>query len=162
MLEDDLLPAVEESFGDVWTLMLDGTSVHWSHHTVNWLESNDVCELDSTAKSPDLNIIENVLGEMVRIVNKDRTQYYSTEICRWHCWSMGPKLCTVCKRAIRARNKAFIGFCQKEMTTTDYFRQYDNILSFCNTISFCYISFVLSKFGYPHRFCCGALDFAQK
>lgn len=75
VLERALLAPAADALGENWTLMHDGASVHRSEHTRMWLENRDIEVLDWPAKSPDINIIENVWGMMARAVYKDGKQY---------------------------------------------------------------------------------------
>lgn len=71
---NNLLPAAAEMFGENWMLMHDGSSVHRSNATQKWLADHQIECLDWPAKSPDLNVIENVWGMMVRHIYKNGTQ----------------------------------------------------------------------------------------
>lgn len=57
VLEEGLLPEVTKKFGDVWTLMHDGLSIHRSDYTKDCLESNDILVSPWLAKLSDLDII---------------------------------------------------------------------------------------------------------
>lgn len=75
VLEDALLPQANELYQDWWTFVQDNASVHNSEYTRAWLDSNDVHVLPWPARSPDLNIIENVWGAMARHVYAHGRQF---------------------------------------------------------------------------------------
>lgn len=75
VLEQALLPDATQRYGDIWTFVQDNASIHSSNYSKSWLEANDVHVLQWPAKSPDLNIIENVWGTMARKVYAHGRQY---------------------------------------------------------------------------------------
>ena len=75
----DLLPPAAELLGEDWVLMHDGVSVHRSNFTRKWLEQHNISCLGWPGKSPDLNVIENVWGKLVREVYKHGKQFESVE-----------------------------------------------------------------------------------
>ena len=77
LLEKTLLPAAADVLGENWTLMHDGASVHRANYTKNFLEEKNVKALDWPAKSPDLNVIENVWGQMARRVYAEGRHFES-------------------------------------------------------------------------------------
>ena len=79
VLEEDLLPFAAENLGEEWTFQQDGASCHRSNYTKNWLRSKNVKLLDWPAKSPDLNIIENVWGLLARRVYAHGRQFDKLE-----------------------------------------------------------------------------------
>jgi len=79
VLEDELLPFGAETLGENWTFQQDGASCHRSKYTKEWLKSKNVKGLEWPAKSPDLNIIENVWGILARRVYHGGTQFDNVE-----------------------------------------------------------------------------------
>lgn len=59
----------------IWTLYQDNAPVLAAVHTTELLEAYDTHVLDWPACSPDLNIIENVLGKVFRDFYKDGKRY---------------------------------------------------------------------------------------
>lgn len=77
VLEEFLFPFAAETLGERWVFQQDNASVHTSNLTKKWFVDNSVSVLDWPAKSPDLNIIENLWGVLARRVFKDGRQYSS-------------------------------------------------------------------------------------
>ena len=77
-LEDYLLPFAAETLGDNWVFQQDGAACHRSKYTMQWLDSKGVDVLAWPAKSPDLNIIENVWGHLARAVYGSGRQFETT------------------------------------------------------------------------------------
>jgi len=68
VLGDLLLPFAAENLGERWVFLQDGPSVHRSNFTTSWLKRRNVTLLQWPAKSPDVNIIENLWGFIARLV----------------------------------------------------------------------------------------------
>lgn len=69
---------LKQSIGEKWTFKQDKCSVHCSKYTKYWFEANDVDFLDWQVKEHNVNIVENVWGQLVRVVNTDGKQCENT------------------------------------------------------------------------------------
>ena len=71
VLKDGLLPLITEND----TFQQDNAPIHVSKVTKDWLITNNILSLEWPARSPDLNIVENVWAEMSRKVYENGKQY---------------------------------------------------------------------------------------
>ena len=71
-LQNNLLSFVAETFGEqkTWVFQQDNAPIYTARLTRSWLNTHQVRTLPWPARCPDLNIIENVWGELVRHVYK--------------------------------------------------------------------------------------------
>ena len=60
----------------------DNAKAHTAKSTSTWLEDHNITTLDWVARSPDLNITENLFGVICRQVYKDYRQFSTIEELR--------------------------------------------------------------------------------
>ena len=79
VLERTLLPFKDDEMHIEWVFMQDNAAIHTSHYRQEWLNAHHIRTMDSPARSPDLNPIENAWRWLTRAVYRDHKQYKSIE-----------------------------------------------------------------------------------
>lgn len=69
------LQVATRALEDLWTLQQNNSSTHTASCTQNWLGANNMIVLLWLTLSPDINIMKNEWGELVRMVLKDEKIY---------------------------------------------------------------------------------------
>lgn len=90
VLEQSLVPFLEENSDLDLTFQHDNASVHKSCETSNWLSSNQIVVMDWPACFPDQNPIENIWGTLVWMVYSEKQQYDSMDMVKLaiiSCWN---------------------------------------------------------------------------
>lgn len=77
ILDDALIPFLRRHRTKKLVFMQDNASTHSSHTTRSWLFEHNVTVLEWPARSPDLNPIENVWGQLAGLVYAHNKQYES-------------------------------------------------------------------------------------
>ncbi|KAF8795258.1 Transposable element Tc3 transposase like protein [Argiope bruennichi] len=85
--------------GEEWKFQQDGASIHTATGVKDWFLTNNVDVLQWPAKSPDLNIVENIWAMLVRRFYADGRQFDSQTQLR------------------EALNDSWDNFCQTEIQT---------------------------------------------
>lgn len=112
-LEEGLLPAVNDIFGDVWKLQQDNALIYTAAHTKNWLDANDINVLEWLSTSPDINIIENVRGLFARLVYKDGATYKTVEQLTHATLCVGITLIYFLLKSLQIYSKMLRFYCGK-------------------------------------------------
>ena len=75
IINDNLLPVAQSISTQKWVLQQDNASVHRSNMTKKWFEQQKVRVLESPVNSPDLNVIENLWGLLVKNIYHNGRQF---------------------------------------------------------------------------------------
>jgi len=75
VLEEHLLPLVSSIVGKDWLFLQDNAHIHRSRSTENWLQAQGILTLDFSARSSDLNPVENLWAHLVRNIYGNGRQY---------------------------------------------------------------------------------------
>ncbi|KFM63293.1 Transposable element Tc3 transposase, partial [Stegodyphus mimosarum] len=78
LLRNHLLPNAECLAGENWKYQQDNASIHSSNSTKNWFQVNNVETVKWPARSPDLNPVENLWGDLARRVYANGRHFTST------------------------------------------------------------------------------------
>lgn len=77
MLKQHLVPHFRQISGRGGVFMQDNAPSHKAKRTIAWLRRQKIKVLTWPALSPDLNIIENLWSDLVRLVYENGRQFYS-------------------------------------------------------------------------------------
>jgi len=75
VLDMFLMPFATQITGESWVLQQDNSSVHRSNLVSEWMKTKNVKLLDWASLMPEMNIIENVWGYLVRRIYSNGRQY---------------------------------------------------------------------------------------
>ena len=93
VMRNHLLPNAENLAGENWIFKQDNASIHVSKYSKKWFSDQKINLVDWPTKSPDLNLIENLWGILLRKVYSNGRQFHSVpqlkaEIVK--CWDEIP------------------------------------------------------------------------
>jgi hypothetical protein len=78
LLVNYLLQSIESMFGDHQTFFIfqqNNAPAHTANATCQWMEDNEIHTADCPSQGPDLIIIENVWGEITRVIARQCPDY---------------------------------------------------------------------------------------
>ena len=75
VLHETLVPWANPFSDENTIFMQDNASIHRSNSTMAWLENHNIPVLQWPTRSPDMNPIENMWGELTRLVYANGKQY---------------------------------------------------------------------------------------
>ncbi|CAK9796279.1 Transposable element Tc3 transposase [Anthophora plagiata] len=75
ILQNNLLPFLQENNTINWSFQQDNASIHTSRKVIAWFEENDINIIKWPACSPDQNPMENIWGIIVTKVYAENQQY---------------------------------------------------------------------------------------
>ena len=107
ILKQYLLPSINAIVGQDWVFQQDNATPHTSKSTKAWFAEHGISVMFWSACSPDLNPIENLWGNLARLVYRNRAQYSTIAELRAVIVEAWAKItlddCRYCKR--RPNNK---------------------------------------------------------
>lgn len=80
ILENVMLPSVAHFFPQQdYIYQQDNCPIHKANNVTNWFTENNINVLDWPSRSPDLNLIENVWGFLVKVIEKRNVRPRNSE-----------------------------------------------------------------------------------
>lgn len=113
ILQNTMLPYVEENMPLNWIFMQDNDPKHTSKKAKNWLECNKIKVLDWPAQSPDLNPIENLWTDIKKevFIKKPTTTQNLWNVVEKAWYDIPPQRCAILVDSMQRRCSAVIKNC---------------------------------------------------